>query len=205
MSASKTASFFSNVVARRTVYGLTAKSSISDEAIHEIVKNAVLHTPTSFNTQPLRAVVVLKEHHTKLWDIVIEVLRGVVAADRFEPTLHKLQGFQAAYGTILYFTDMTVIRSNQDAFPSYAEQFPVWADNSQGILQNMIWTALAVEGMGANLQHYNPLIDDKVRAHFNLPETWQLRAEATFGIPSAEWKTPEKQFIPIEERVKFFA
>ena len=29
-----------------------------------------------------------------------------------------------------------------------------------GMLQLAVWTALAEKGLGASLQHYNPLIDD---------------------------------------------
>ena len=30
------------------------------------------------------------------------------------------------------------------------------------MLQLVVWTALEAEGLGATLQHYNPLIDDEV-------------------------------------------
>jgi uncharacterized protein len=59
---------------------------------------------------------------------------------------------QAAYGTILYFTDTAVIDQWKLAAPPYADRFAQWADHSSGILQGYVWTALTVEGMGANLQ-----------------------------------------------------
>ena len=95
------------VKARRTYYSLKAESPISDDAINAIVQDAVLHVPSSFNTQTSRVVLLLKEEHQKVWDITISALEGLVAAghvpkDAFESrTLPKLQSFRAAYGTVL--------------------------------------------------------------------------------------------------------
>lgn len=47
--------------------------------------------------------------------------------------------------------------------------------------QYVIWTALEVEGAGANLQHYNPIIDEEVAARFDLPKNWSLKAQLVFG------------------------
>lgn len=42
--------------------------------------------------------------------------------------------------------------------------------------QYYVWMALETHGLGANLQHYNPLIDDEVKKTFDLPEHWILKA-----------------------------
>lgn len=68
--------------------------------------------------------------------------------------------------------------------------------------QFAIWTALELEGLGASLQHYNPLIDAKVTQTWGLPETWELNAQLVFGEKKGE--AGEKTFEPIEERVKVF-
>ena len=39
-------------------------------------------------------------------------------------------------------------------------------------MQGTVWTALALEGIAANLQHYHPLINDAVRKEWNIPNTW---------------------------------
>ena len=57
-------------------------------------------------------------------------------------------------------------------------------------------------GLGASLQHYNPLIDDEVRRTWNLPESWMLIAEMPFGTPTAE--PGEKEFGELSERIKIF-
>lgn len=36
--------------------------------------------------------------------------------------------------------------------PAFSQAFPIWSENSAGILQYITWTALAAEGHGASLQ-----------------------------------------------------
>jgi len=63
------------------------------------------------------------------------------------------------------------VKALQEKFPLYAANFPVWANQANGMLQINIWTALRELGVGANLQHYNPVIDDTVKSLFDLPQT----------------------------------
>ena len=39
------------------------------------------------------------------------------------------------------------------------------------------WTALEAEGLGANLQHYSPLPDQKASETWNIPLEWSLKAQ----------------------------
>lgn len=72
------AAYLAAVATRRTTYALTAKSSVSDEKIAEIIKHCVKHCPTPFNTQSSRAVLVIGAENTKLWDMVSEsALKGM--------------------------------------------------------------------------------------------------------------------------------
>lgn len=65
-----------------------------------------------------------------------------------------------------------------------------------------VWTALETLGFGANLQHYNPLIDAPVAKQWNLPSEWRLVAQLVFGSPEAA--AGEKAQKPVEERVRIF-
>ncbi|MGV2884010.1 MULTISPECIES: nitroreductase family protein [Paenibacillus] len=194
-------SFFEALKNRRSYYGISKESTISDAKIQEIVEEAVKYTPTSFNSQTSRAVVLLGEQHDKLWNHTEEILREVVGNEEaFKSTAEKMAGFRSGYGTVLFFEDNNVIAQLQQNFASYADNFPIWANQSNGMLQLVIWTALEQEGLGASLQHYNPLIDEKVKQEWNIPENWRLIAQMPFGKPTA---TPgEKEFQPIEQRVK---
>ncbi|MCP1183787.1 nitroreductase family protein [Paenibacillus sp. 1781tsa1] len=193
--------FFDALKNRRSYYGISKESTISDAKIQEIVEEAVKYTPTSFNSQTSRAVVLLGEQHDKLWNHTEEILREVVGNEEaFKSTAEKMAGFRSGYGTVLFFEDNNAIAQLQQNFAAYADNFPIWANQSNGMLQLVIWTALEQEGLGASLQHYNPLIDEKVKQEWNIPENWRLIAQMPFGKPTA---TPgEKEFQPIEERVK---
>ncbi|MFB6364178.1 nitroreductase family protein [Paenibacillus elgii] len=187
---------------RRTIYTLSKESTVPDDKIREIVYEAVKHTPSAFNSQSARAVILFGKHHEKLWEITTQVLKAIVPEDQFASTQERMDGFRAAYGTILYFEDMAVVEALQAQFPTYQDRFPTWSQQSSGMLQYVIWTALANEGLGASLQHYNPLIDEKVRAEWSLPETWELIAQMPFGKPTAP--PGDKEFKPLEERVKIY-
>ncbi|KAF7927966.1 hypothetical protein EAE99_005343 [Botrytis elliptica] len=194
--------FLNLLKARRTIYALSNKSTIPDSKIQEIVEQSILHVPSSFNSQSTRAVLLLKAEHEKLWDITKEVLKGVVPADKFEGTAKKIDGFRAGYGTVLFFDDRKVVSGMQSAFATYADKFPIWASQSDAMTQYAIWVALQAEGLGANLQHYSPLIDSKVASEWNIPADWELNAQLVFGTPVAE--AGEKTFKPIEDRFKVY-
>ncbi|GIO53437.1 MULTISPECIES: nitroreductase family protein [Paenibacillus] len=187
---------------RRSIYGISKEQVISDEKIQEIVNDAVKYTPSSFNSQSTRVVVLLGEQHDKLWNVTENVLKAVVPADSFAPTAEKMAAFRAGYGTILFFEDYEVIEGLQASFPSYADNFPVWSHHTSAMHQLVIWTALEAEGLGASLQHYNPLIDQKVAAEWNIPASWKLIAQMPFGKPTVQ--PGEKEFKPLEDRVKVF-
>ncbi|MNN04950.1 Nitroreductase family protein [compost metagenome] len=187
---------------RRSVYGISKESVISDDKIEEIVKEAVLHTPSAFNSQSARVVVLFNEQHDKLWDITKEILRGQVPAENFGSTEQKMDSFKSGHGTVLFFEDQSVIEGLQKQFALYADNFPIWSQQSSGMLQLVVWTALSEAGLGATLQHYNPLIDEKVTAEWSIPASWKLIAQMPFGKPVA---TPgEKEFAPIDSRLKVF-
>lgn len=67
---------------------------------------------------------------------------------------------------------------------------------------SLVWTALAQEGLAANLQHYNPLIDEGIVQKFAVPSHWSLKAQFVFG--SAVGKPKEKTFIPLKDRLIVF-
>jgi predicted oxidoreductase (fatty acid repression mutant protein) len=194
--------FIEAIKKRRTVYAISKESTISDDRIQEIVQDAVKHTPSSFNSQSARVVVLLGEQHDKLWNMTTDILKAIVSEDQFASTEQRMDGFRSGYGTVLFFEDLAVVEKLQGAFPTYQDRFPVWSQHSSGMLQLVIWTSLENEGLGASLQHYNPLIDEKVKAEWKLPETWQLIAQMPFGKPTAA--PGEKEFSSVDERVKLF-
>lgn len=188
---------------RRTYYSITNQSPISDKEIEDIVKFAVTHVPSAFNSQSTRIVLLLGENHKKLWEIVKETLRKIVTPEAFKSTEAKIDGaFACGHGTVLFFEDQSVVKSLQEAFAPYKDNFPGWALQTSAMHQLAIWTMLEDAGLGASLQHYNPLIDEEVRRTWGLPENWNLIAEMPFGVPASA--PSEKEVKELDSRVKVF-
>lgn len=159
---------------RRTVYALDRNLPVSFEDIEKTVKDVTELVPDAFNMKSSRVVIVKGDLQDTLWDKVYDAFGGMV-------TKEKLAGFKAAYGTILYFIDEDVVTGLQEQYPLYKDNFPVWANQSSGMLQLAIWSAFAEQKVGANLQHYNPVIDESVKSLLELPASWKLVAEMPFG------------------------
>jgi uncharacterized protein len=187
---------------RRSIYAISKETTISDEKIIEIIEDAVMYTPSAFNSQTARVVVLFGASHDKLWDITEETLRRIVPEDKFGPTKEKMNSFRAGYGTVLFFEDTSIIKSLQEQFRSYKDNFPIWSEQASGMNQLVVWTSLEAEGLGASLQHYNPLIDDEVKKEWEIDSNWKLIAQMPFGKPVAY--PGEKEFMPLEERIKVF-
>jgi predicted oxidoreductase (fatty acid repression mutant protein) len=194
--------FYTAVAERRTFYGISKEKVVSDERIKEVIEHAVKYTPTAFNSQSARVILLLEKQHDKLWNITMEALRKVVPADKFKPTEDKINSFKSGYGTVLFFEDSSIIESLQQQFPLYKDNFPVWSQQGNGMHQYVIWTALQIEGFGASLQHYNELIENEIKKEWSVPSNWKLIGQMPFGKPTAE--PGEKQFQPLDERIKIF-
>lgn len=191
--------FYDSVSERRTFYGISKEKVASDERIQEVVEFAVKYTPSAFNSQSDRVLLLLDKEHDKFWDVTKEALRKVVPAAAFETTEKKIDSFRSGYGTVLYFEDRSVVESLQQQFPLYKDNFPIWSQQSNGMLQFVVWTALQNEGFGASLQHYTELIEEDVKKKWNVPGNWKLIGQMPFGKPTAQ--PDEKQFLPLESRV----
>lgn len=195
-------SFDQAIEERRSYYAIGKNVDVTDETIKEIVEHAVKFVPSAFNSQTARAVVLLDGEHDKLWELTRESLRKVVPVEAFAPTSEKMDSFKAGYGTILYFEDQAIVEGLQQQFPLYKDNFPVWSEQSSGMLQFAIWTALEGEGLGASLQHYNEIIQSSVKETWKIPNNWKLIAQMPFGKPLAP--VGEKEFAPLEDRVKIY-
>lgn len=195
--------FLDHIKKRRSIYAIGKNVSLDQAEIEHIIKEAVKHSPSSFNSQSSRVVILFGQSHDTFWHIVRETLRDLVSADAFEATNSKIDGFAAGYGTALFYEDQNVIKGMQEKFALYADNFPIWSEHASSIAQFATWTALAEHNIGASLQHYNPIIDEEVAQTFSIPSNWKLRAQLVFG--SIEAPPGEKTFMDDAERFKTFA
>lgn len=187
---------------RRSVYLLAADLGISKEEVVEALEQVVENSPTAFNMQSSRIVVLFGAEHRRLWEITSDTLRAIVPAKQFSATEAKMQMFASGAGTILFFEDEGVVDEYKQKYAQYASAFGTFAAHGLGILQGNVWNVLAEKGIGANLQHYNPLIDDAVKAQWNIPQQWRLVSQMVFGSVVSRPDPVEK--IPAAERVKVF-
>lgn len=187
---------------RRSVYGINDSIPFSDDALQKLLGDIVLDMPTAFNMQNTRMVLLLGQNHKRLWEIVHDALRKVSSGSGFEKTEQKIAGFAAGHGSILFCNDTAVTEEYAAKFKTYAQNFPLWAYQQNGMLQFAVWTALAEKNVGASLQHYNPLIDEQVRKEWSLPESWELLAQMPFG--GITQKPEGKDRLPLEQRFLVF-
>lgn len=188
---------------RRSQYVLGKNLDLNQERIIDLVKEAVRQAPSSFNSQSSRAVILFGEQNDTFWQLVKDALRPLVPAEGFTGTEAKLDSFAAGVGTVLFFEDQNVVKGLQEQFELYADNFPVWSEQSSGIAQFAVWTALSEAGIGASLQHYNPVVDADVAKTWDIPASWTLRAQMPFGSNEAEFG--EKTFMDDEQRFRVFA
>ncbi|KAI5365160.1 Putative nitroreductase [Septoria linicola] len=202
-----TQGLFAAAETRLSCYELSKESPILDSRIQEIISTAVKHAPSSFNVQSARAVILLKDDHDALWSIADKVSQAV-HPEAYEKMLGKMiSGFSGAYGTVLWLEDQEALDGLAAKNPLFSNLVPQWGDHSSGMHQFIAWTALELEGLGCNLQHFN-FIDDfekEVTKKWDLPATWKLKSQLVFGKPvNGLVRKRPRTYAPLEDRVKVF-
>lgn len=189
---------------RRSHYELDEKIAVSDNTIKEIIEVALLNLPSAFNSQTTRIVLLLQENHKNFWEITKKILKNITSEEAFIKTEQKINSaFAFGYGTILFYEDMEIVESLQEKFPTYSDRFPVWAEHTSAIHQFSIWTMLEDAGLGASLQHYNPIIDSEVASKWGINPNWKLVAQMPFGNPISIPKNKEQ--AELEDRFIIFS
>lgn len=185
---------------RRSCYALSGEEIVSAQQLINILDNALLNLPSAFNMQSTRLVLLLGRHHREFWDIVTETLHPMVPPEQFPRTSKKIAtSFAAGYGTVLFYEDRTAVEQEKSANPTYAAQVDIYSEQGSAMQQFAIWTMLEDAGLGASLQHYNPLIDKAVAKRWGIPDSWRLVAQMPFGKPIG-WPSERVQRSPIEQR-----
>ncbi len=203
----KEMSFLEELKNRRSIYALGRNTEVSDEKIVEVIKEAVRQSPSAFNSQTTRVLILMNDESSAFWNELVATDLEATMKEQGAPeeaiagTKEKLASFGASKGTALFFEDQDVVKGLQEQFALYADNFPVWSEQASGITSVNAWTALSSElGLGANLQHYNPVIDASVIAKYNVPASWKLRGQLNFG--SIEAPAGDKEFMNDEDRFK---
>lgn len=191
---------------RRTVYGLKNTSAIPDQRIQDILQEVLSFSPSSYNTQPLRIVHVTGAKHAALWDAIIAagepVLKGA-GAEVWDKMNSVFQMHKNAYGTIAFFDSKDAIAAAGKTHASAAHMFDEFSLHSSGMAQILVWSALELEGLGANVQHLNaiPPVEEAIKKFLAVPSDWKLRAHMNYGdLAQPQPEVPQK--LPINETLK---
>lgn len=187
---------------RRSIYALGHTRIVTDFCLEDTLKDCLKNCPTPFNSQSARLVLLLNKNHLDFWNLVLEKVTAAAPIGKKDSVAQKINSFAEAYGTVLFFEDLSVLEQLQKDFPLYQKNMHDWTYEANGMLQYMIWQALAENEIGASLQHYNELIEDDVKKMLSLPDNWKILAQMPFG--SIEKTPAEKTFLPLENRLMIF-
>lgn len=181
---------------RRSYYNINKTLPVKEGEVISMVQELTELVPDAFNMKSSFVAVALGAKQDLLWDTIYETFGGKVARE-------KIDSFKNGAGTVLYFYDSEIVKGMQEKFPLYAANFPSWAQQASAMLQISVWSGLRELGIGASLQHYNPVIDEAVRKLFDIPDRFLLVAQMPFGGIGQEPGLKEKE--EIEKRVKIFS
>lgn len=188
---------------RRSYYALGSERLVDRTEVEEMVEFALMHVPSAFNSQSSRIVLLMESAHRRFWQIVKETLQSQIPPEVFVKTEKKInQSFASGYGTLLFFEDLSVVEEMKRKFTLYSSYFSKWSQQTSAMHQLALWCMLEDRGLGASLQHYNPLVDEAVRREWDLPTTWELVAQMPFGYPLT--MPNAKSYQPIEGRMRVF-
>jgi hypothetical protein len=93
-------------------------------------------------------------------------------------------------------------RDGRDRFAGVisSEKIDQWSEHSSGMHQFALWTAFCAEGLGCNLQHYNPTINGAVQKEWKIDGQWDLKAQLVFGTSESKGRK-EREFKDLSGRV----
>lgn len=181
---------------RRTIKSLGKKVLYSSDYLSDLIKEAVHCCPSALNSQSVRVIILTDKAHFKFWDMVKSVQAKNLPEHIVESAHMKIDQCMKAYGTVLFFEDLEVVRQLQKLKPLQAAEFTVWSEQTSGMAQFAVWTALSSAGLGAALHHYNPAIDLETTAMFDLPASWHMKAQLVFGSIQ---KSAAEKFVEDDE------
>lgn len=187
------------IKARRSNYNIiNSLGDNTEEDVIEMVETVTKHSPTSYNIQLNRAYILFGDKHRLFWDLVKEVLLEKIGPERFVSTEEKIDSqFRPGYGTILVYVDGHVVDDYVEKAGQVGQDF---VGHSTGLYQGYLWLGLKDMGLGSSLQHYNPIVDERVYEELGVQRHHRLVAQIPFG--AYEIEPGEKEFKNPEKMVK---
>ncbi len=102
---------------RRTIYAIGKNIQQTPEQLTELIQEAIRQSPSSFNSQSSRAVILFDAEHEKFWGFVKEKLKEYATDDAAAEKTKKMDSFAAGVGTILFLKIKMSFRSFKRSLP----------------------------------------------------------------------------------------
>lgn len=83
LEPSNETSFIELIKNRRSIYAIGNNLSQSNDEIEKLIQEAIRHSPSAFNSQSSRAVILFGQSHHKFWNTVLEVLKPLSQLKRY--------------------------------------------------------------------------------------------------------------------------
>ena len=111
--------YLKTLTARRTIYALKPElpGEITIKDIQSVVQTIIKETPTAFNSQPNRAIILTGEAHRKVWGQVADAIESPDGKRR------PASARDEAFGSVIFFTDDKVTEKLKADFPAYAVSY----------------------------------------------------------------------------------
>lgn len=166
---------------RRSIKELGKHITYDQEFLIKLIEVAARSCPSALNLKSTRIVILFSQAHTDFWQLIREIQKTQTPEHLFQATAIKIQKCNAAYGTILFFEDQAVIANLKKNLPLNSMELPLWSEQSSGMAQYAVWSALVEIGLGANFNNYGSEIDYKVAQYLKIDTKWKLQTQLVFG------------------------
>jgi uncharacterized protein len=123
---------------RRSIYATSPENPPTTIArVEEIVTHVIKHSPSPFNYQFARSVVLSGEAHKKFWSVVYDGVQKAVPAAAWEGHLQNFCKMfrDITWGTVMWFEDGETVDKFKADKPEASFFAESWSDQSSGMHQ----------------------------------------------------------------------
>ena len=189
---------------RRSNYDLATNIELTKKDLINLLRKIIYYSPSPFNVQSSKIVLLNKKSHHLLWTTVVEeYLKKNNNGELLDSDKARIKREDKAYGTILFYKDEQVIEENKKKLDAYEQkELNNWCLEESAMLQMNVWNELRLKNIGAHLVHFDN-IDEEISVTFDIDKKYKLVAMMVFGSIVQEAavkpkKDIDKRFIDID-------
>jgi len=162
-------------------------NNMSTMELTALIKQVVSLTPTCYNCQGSRLVILYGTYHEEFWRRMMNVTEsGDVERRAVECNVIP------ASGTIVLLEDEMSMKVMQKLYPLYASAFPLFAERSSAMAEVGLAVALTQKGIGTISRHYRVDVAAVLDENADIPSSWKMKAQIAFGTSVTPGTKPEE-------------